>query len=138
MARKKIRARKGPKIPLTRSEIEKYIIEANGNFAEAARRAEADFDITISRQKFIYWIEAVGADWIPRQLRRNMVKSCVDTILYKALNKKDNQCLFKIIDKLGRHLDIEDPTQKVEMSHSLAMAFEPYDGKDLKKMRDSE
>lgn len=135
MGRKR-RCKPGPKIPLNKEEVEAYIIKANGNFSKASKMVAEDLNIPMTRQKFTNWVDSTEADWYPKQLRRNMVKSCVDTVLQKGLNKKDNQCLFKIIDKLGKHLDIEDPVQKHEFS--LDGAFSNYSGKDLKKVRDDE
>lgn len=107
------------RIPFDVASIEELIVRAQGNFAEAARIVEREYEIECTTQRFHYWVERLGAEWYPDGLRKSMAKKCMDTVYSKALEKQDNQCLFKVIDKFGRYVGIEDAAQKVELSEEM-------------------
>ncbi|MFW9872295.1 MAG: hypothetical protein ACFFG0_04265 [Candidatus Thorarchaeota archaeon] len=131
MGRKSYRPRK--------QKIKDALINAGGSFSKAAKMFKRPDGEDIPWSTFRDWVEYYQLEYIPELIRKTYTKMAVDVIIQKALEERDNACLFKIADRWGHLIGFGEPAQKQEIDHKFSMEkyWDTYDGKDLVKAREA-
>lgn len=107
------------KFEFTKEEVEQALEESWGNVSKAARYLKNPDGSEVARSTLDKAIGRMGIKYYSDSVKGKIAKAALDVVQDKAINERDQKCLFKLLETWGKHVDFTEPDKKVDLNVSL-------------------